>query len=95
VDLRVDDAASCGGDPITELARLLALNDLFLTASAEEDKVPVTPELAAELDRLARAQGHDGFHAWVGSENYEMRVDQGREPAWVDKVVLAIIRGER
>ena len=57
--------------------------------------MPVTPELAAELDRLARAQGHDGFHAWVGSENYEMRVDEGQEPAWVDKVVLAIIRGER
>ena len=91
VDLRVDDHAA----PVTELARLLDLNDLFLTASTEEDKVPLTPELSAELDQLARAKGHDDFHAWVGSENYEMRVDQGREPAWVDKVVLAIIRGER
>jgi len=91
VDLRVDDHAA----PVTELARLLDLNDLFLTASTEEDKVSMTPELSAELDQLARAKGHDDFHAWVGSENYEMRVDQGREPAWVDKVVLAIIRGER
>jgi uncharacterized Ntn-hydrolase superfamily protein len=91
VDLRVDDHPA----PVTELARLLDLNDLFLTASTEEDKVPLTPELSAELDQLARAKGHDDFHAWVGSENYEMRVDQGREPAWVDKVVLAIIRGER
>jgi len=91
VDLRVDDHPA----PVTELARLLDLNDLYLTASTEEEKVPVTPELAAELDELARAQGHDGFHAWVGSENYEMRVDKGREPAWVDTMVLAIIRGER
>src|SRR6478735_7842295 len=74
VDLRVDDHPA----PVTELARLLDLNDLFLTASTEEDKVPITPELAAELDQLARAQGHDGFHAWVGSENYEMRVDEGK-----------------
>src|SRR6478609_7690873 len=72
VDLRVDDHA----EPIGELSRLLDLNDLYLTASTEEEKVPVTPELAAELDELARAQGHDGFPAWVGSENYEMRVDK-------------------
>ncbi len=89
VDLRVDDHT----DPVAELGRLLDLNDLYLTASTEEEKVPVTPELAAELDGLARAQGHDGFHAWVGSENYEMRVGEGKDPAWVDRVVLAIIRG--
>jgi uncharacterized Ntn-hydrolase superfamily protein len=91
VDLRIDDHA----DPVTELGRLLDLNDLYLTASGEEDRVPITPELAAELDERARAAGSDGFVAWVGTENYEMRVDEGREPAWVDQVVLAIIRGER
>ena len=90
VDLRVDDAASCGGDPITELARLLDLSDLYLTASTEEEKVPVTPELERELEERATALGARDFHAWVGTENYEMRVaDDG---SWVDEKVLEILR---
>lgn len=84
VDLRVDDHS----DPCAELVRLLDLNDLYLTASTEEDKVPRTPELDAELDALSRRLGHDGFDAWVGSENYEMRVG----PDFVDKLVLALLR---
>ncbi|MDQ6641252.1 MAG: DUF1028 domain-containing protein [Actinomycetota bacterium] len=90
VDLRVDDHAN----PVTELRRLLDLNDLYLTASTDAEKVSVTPQLAEELDQRARALGHDGFHAWVGSENYEMRVDQGREPGWVDQRVVEIIRSQ-
>ena len=43
VDLRVDDHAA----PIPELARLLDLNDLYLTASTEDEKVTVTAELRA------------------------------------------------
>lgn len=86
VDLRVDDHA----DPVTELGRLLDLNDLYLTASTEEEKVPVTSELAAELDERARAAGHRDFLAWVGSENYEMRVAE--DASWIDRQVLAIIR---
>ena len=70
VDLRVDDHA----DPVTELARLLDLNDLYLTASTEEEKVIVTPGLEAELEERARALGARDFQAWVGTENYEMRV---------------------
>jgi uncharacterized Ntn-hydrolase superfamily protein len=85
-DLRVDDHP----DPVTELGRLLDLNDFYLTASTEDEKVLVTPELAAELDHLARAAGHDGLLAWVGTENYEMRVaDDG---SWIDRRVLAILR---
>src|SRR5512144_367126 len=45
VDLRVDDHA----DPVTELGRLLDLNDLYLTASTDEEKVPVDDELLQEL----------------------------------------------
>ena len=86
VDLRVDDHP----EPVTELARLLDLNDLYLTASTEEERVPVTPELAAELEAFAAAHGHPDFRAWVGSENYEMRVDPGLE--WIDEVVLDIVR---
>ncbi|MCB8956127.1 MAG: DUF1028 domain-containing protein [Nocardioides sp.] len=89
VDLRVDDATA----PIPELTRLLDLNDLYLTASTEAERVPVTPELEAELEELARAAGADSFRAWVGTENYEMRVaDDG---SWIDERVLEIIRGTR
>jgi uncharacterized Ntn-hydrolase superfamily protein len=88
VDLRVDDHSA----PVVELTRLLDLNDLYLTASTDDEKVPVTPELAEELEQRARTLGHHAFHAWVGSENYEMRVDRGREPSWVDRRVLEILR---
>ena len=91
VDLRVDDHV----DPVTELARLLDLNDLYLTASTPEEQVPVTDELRAELESLAREAGKDDFHAWVGSENYEMRVDAGARPAWIDRRILDIIRAGR
>jgi uncharacterized Ntn-hydrolase superfamily protein len=88
-DLRVDDHP----DPVTELGRLLDLNDFYLTASTEDEKVEVTPELLAELDGLARAAGHDGLLAWVGTENYEMRVAE--DASWIDRRVLALLRGEK
>lgn len=86
VDLRIDDHA----DPVGELARLLDLNDLYLTASTEEERVPVTAELEAELEERAQALGHADFHTWVGTENYEMRV--AADGSWVDQRVLQIIR---
>jgi uncharacterized Ntn-hydrolase superfamily protein len=86
VDLRVDDHA----DPVTELARLLDLNDLYLTASTDEEKVAVDDDLAAEIQRLVAGLGHPDLHAWVGTENHEMRVaDDG---SWIDRRVLAILR---
>lgn len=89
VDLRVDDHPS----PVTELGRLLDLNDLYLTASTEDEKVPVTPELRTEVDDLARRLGHRDFHAWVGTENYEMRVAPADAALpWVDRRVLAALR---
>ena len=91
VDLRVDDHT----DPVTELARLLDLNDLYLTASTPEEQVPITDDVRAELESLARAAGKDDLHAWVGSENYEMRVDAGPTPAWIDRRILDIIRAGR
>ncbi|MFC4786613.1 DUF1028 domain-containing protein [Nocardioides sp. MAHUQ-72] len=93
VDLRVDDAASSGGDPIDELARLLDLSELYLTASTEEEKVPVTPEIERELEEFAHAGGHRDFHAWVGTENYEMRV--APDLSWIDRRILEVVRGGR
>jgi len=86
VDLRVDDHA----DPVAELERLLDLNDLYLTASTDEEKVPVDDELRVELDDRARQLGRADFAAWVGAENYEMRVGDD----WVDQKVLQILRDQ-
>jgi uncharacterized Ntn-hydrolase superfamily protein len=86
VDLRVDDHA----DPVTELARLLDLNDLYLTASTPAEQIEITAELRTEIDALVQALGYDDLNAWVGTENYEMRVDPGG--AWIDQVVLDRLR---
>jgi len=87
VDLRVDDHPA----PLEELARLLALNDLYLTASTPAERIEVTPELATEIDGLVRAAGHPDLAAWVGTENYEMRVAE--DGSWIDAQVLAVLRG--
>ncbi len=84
VDLRVDDHEQ----PCQELERLLDLNDLYLTASTDEEKVDVDDDLQQELDDRARKLGHRDFIAWVGTENFEMRVG----PRWVDQKVLEILR---
>ncbi len=70
VDLRVDDHR----DPCGELARLVELHDLYLTASTEEERVTVDDALRSELESRATGLGHADFDAWVGTENYEMRV---------------------
>ena len=85
-DLRVDDHVA----PVTELARLLDLNDLYLTASTDEEKVTVTDELREQLEEFARTEGHPDFATWVGSENYEMRVAD--DLTWIDQQVLDIVQ---
>jgi uncharacterized Ntn-hydrolase superfamily protein len=86
VDLRVDDHA----EPCTELARLLGLNRLYLTASTEDEKVVLDEPLRAELESLARTTGQRDLAAWVGSENYEMRTDL--DAGWMDVLVLQALR---
>lgn len=96
VDLRVDDHEQ----PCAELARLLDLNHLYLTASTDEEKVTIDEALSTELDDRARKLGHPDFSAWVGTENFEMRVgtrsssEVGSSDGspWVDEKVLAILR---
>jgi uncharacterized Ntn-hydrolase superfamily protein len=88
VDLRVDDHA----DPVAELARLLDLNELYLAASTDEEKVALDGDLADEVDRLVRDLGHPDLAAWVGTENHEMRVaDDG---SWIDRRVLELLRAQ-
>ncbi len=88
VDLRVDDHP----EPCVELARLLDLNRIYLTASSEEERVPLDEPLRAELERLARSAGRPDLAGWVGSENYEMRAGLDHAPAWVDRLVVRALR---
>jgi uncharacterized Ntn-hydrolase superfamily protein len=88
LDLRVDDHPN----PCPELERLVDLHRVFLTASAEDERVPLTRELRTELEGLARAAGKRDLAAWVGSENYEMRVDLDADPGWVDRLVVDRLR---
>lgn len=90
VDLRVDDAGACGGEPIAELTRLLELHELYLTTATEDQRLPVSPRLRAELEELATGLGHRDFAAWIGTENYEMRV--APDLSWIDVRVLEALR---
>jgi uncharacterized Ntn-hydrolase superfamily protein len=84
VDLRIDDHA----DPIGELRRLHGLHEELFGPTPEERRVPLDDALRAELDECARKLGHDGFEAWVGTENYEMRVGDD----WVDELVVVELK---
>ena len=86
VDLRVDDHET----PIPELTRLLSLSELYLQASTEDEQVPITDELREELEAFAHGQGARDFQAWVGTENYEMRV--AHDLSWIDQKILDIVR---
>jgi hypothetical protein len=50
----------------------------------------VTKELEEELEEFAHSQGARDFQAWVGTENYEMRV--APDLSWIDQKVLDIVR---
>jgi uncharacterized Ntn-hydrolase superfamily protein len=54
VDLRVDDHP----EPITELQRLLDLHRLYLTKSSPEELVPMSQDIASELQTILRRTGH-------------------------------------
>jgi uncharacterized Ntn-hydrolase superfamily protein len=84
VDLRVDDHP----DPVTELSRLLDLNDLYLTASTPAEQVVITDDLRSEIEHLVHSLGFDTLEAWAGTENYEMRVGDG----WIDEQILERLR---
>lgn len=86
VDLRVDDHPT----PVVELERLLGLDELYLTASEDHEKVHVSESMREELEAFARTEGHPDFATWVGSENYEMRVAD--DLSWIDQRVLDVVQ---
>jgi uncharacterized Ntn-hydrolase superfamily protein len=91
VDLRTDDHV----EPVAELARLYALNDLYFGETPAGEWLPVGSELAGELrerlDRLGYATGDlaRDLATWAGVENLEMRVEGADR---IDPVVLRELR---
>jgi len=88
IDLRVDDHA----DPVTELQRLYALQDLLFGRTPEDQLIPLE-QVQAELAELLGSVGHPGpiergLREWAGMENLEERLHDGR----VDPVVLRALR---
>lgn len=90
IDLRVDDHP----DPVTELARLLALHDLYFTRPDPQECLALTGELADEVRHLLSTLGwrnpdlEVALHDMAGVENLEERMVPGR----IDPVVLGYLR---
>lgn len=76
VDLRDDDSPQ----PLTELARLYDLHQLYFGSTPEEEWLTVDPELrvqlAAALAKLGYSTGEfrNDLDAWAGTENFEERI---------------------
>jgi uncharacterized Ntn-hydrolase superfamily protein len=88
VDLRVDDHP----DPVTELQRLYAIQDLLFGRTPENQLIPLE-QVQAELTELLAKVGHagpvePGLREWAGMENLEERLYDDR----VDPVVLRALR---
>ncbi|CAN5724127.1 hypothetical protein BH18ACT15_BH18ACT15_11970 [soil metagenome] len=72
VNLRVDDHAS----PVTELARLLDLNELYFPHEDDLEFLPIDEPLAAELRSLLQRSGY---------------LDDGREGPYDDDLKAALL----
>jgi uncharacterized Ntn-hydrolase superfamily protein len=88
VDLRVDDHP----DPVTELQRLYAIQDLLFGRTPDDQLIPLE-QVQAELTELLAKVGRSGpvepaLRDWSGRENLEERLYDGR----VDPVVLRALR---
>jgi uncharacterized Ntn-hydrolase superfamily protein len=88
IDLRVDDHP----DPVTELQRLYAIQDLLFGTTPESRLIPLE-QVQAELSNLLLRVGYEGeveagLRHWAGMENLEERLYDGR----VDPVVLRELR---
>jgi uncharacterized Ntn-hydrolase superfamily protein len=95
-DLRSDDHDA----PVTELARLLDLHDLYFRSSRPEDLLPLEEPLLSEVGVLLATVGYtptamgppevrQALWDWASVENLEERVPQG---AVIDPVVLVELK---
>ena len=90
VDLRIDDHEQ----PIAELARIYALQDLLFGKTPRDEWLEVDATLAAELSQRLADLGYEGpleqaLAAWSGTENLEERIDGVDQ---LDPVVLRELR---
>lgn len=102
VDLRVDDHP----DPVTELRRLLELNNLYFGTSPAVDKLQIEGAVLVDLRRIMASKGFyrgdisgpwdeatfKALDGFVASENFEERVDLRKR--LIDGPVLAYLRSE-
>ena len=97
VDLRVDDHP----DPVTELARLLDLNDLYLTASTPAEQVEITaraahrdhpPSPRAGLRRPEQLGGHGELR---DAHRPRRRLDRRADPRPAPRRHAWSVRGRR
>lgn len=88
VDLRVDDHPW----PVRELARLLELHRLYTERTDPSTWLPLTAELAVEVDAHLHLLGHaplpQGLTTWGGMENFEYRLHEG----WIEPEILDQLR---
>lgn len=100
LDYRVDDHP----DPVTQLFELVSLHRLYFGKSSPEDEIPVSGEVARELQAMMRRLGYyqgeatgeydgpmrEAFRQFLGNENFEDRTDfdAGR----IDAPVLEFLR---
>jgi uncharacterized Ntn-hydrolase superfamily protein len=102
LDLRVDDAP----EPVHGLKSLLESHHLFFGQTKPEDRMPITEDIARELQRLMIGQSYyrgevsgvwddaskQAFWALVGNENLEERWTLEGDTNQLDRVVLNYLR---
>ena len=101
LDLRVDDDPN----PIPKLASIVRAHHLFFGSPKPEDSVPITEDIARELQAMMQRGGYwtreiDGvwsddsktaFDGLIGNENLEGRWRQ-EDPNQIDRVALDYLR---
>ncbi len=102
IDLRVDDDP----EPVRKLHSLLAAHHLFFGHPRPEDQIPITADLAREIQVWLRDHGYHpheptgiwddatkaAFSALIGSENLEERWSLDHNPDQIDRVALDYLR---
>jgi len=84
IDLRVDDHPA----PVTELARLLDLYELYFGKPDPTTLLPLDGSLEQEVFALVARLGHTSLEAWAGVENFEERL----VPDKIDPLILEKLR---
>lgn len=102
LDLRIDDDS----DPITRLRELVRLHHLYFGKADPQARLPITPELATELQRICIRAGRyrgeangqwdsaaqEAFWEVIGIENLEERWSPDDHPELIDPQVLDFLR---